>query len=107
MSVTLIGVVVFLAIGALFTLVRFGFPWSSRVGFLGVLLFIIELVDFVRASVKSFAISGEVRRTRKLKKTTANINISKRMLRLKVVNDIVHGRRKRHEKVACFSFIGR
>ena len=58
------------------------------------------------ASVKSFAIRGEVRGTRKLKETTANINISKRVLRLKVVNDVVHGRRKRHEKVTCFGFIG-
>ena len=102
---TLIRVVVFLAIGALVTLGRFGFPRSSRVGFLGVRLLIGELVDLMRASVKSFAIRGEVRGTRKLKKTTADINISKRILRLKVVNDIVHGRRKRHEKVACFSFI--
>ena len=60
----------------------------------------------MRASVRSFAIGGEVSRTRKLRQTTANINISKRVLRLKVVNDIVHGRRKRHEKMACFSFIG-
>ena len=60
----------------------------------------------MRASVKSFAIRGEVRGTRKLKKTAADINISKRVLRLKVVNDIVHRRRKRHEKVACFRFIG-
>ena len=105
MSVTLIRVVVFLAIGALVTLGRFGFPRSSRVGFLGILLLIGELVDLMRASVKSFAIRGEVRGTRKLKETTADINISKTVLRLKVVNDIVHGRRKRHEKVACFSFI--
>ena len=33
-SMTLIRVVVFLAIGALVTLVRFGFPRSSRIGFL-------------------------------------------------------------------------
>ena len=33
-SMTLIGVVVFLAIGVLVTLGRFGFPRSSRVGFL-------------------------------------------------------------------------
>ena len=103
---TLIRVVVFLTIGALVTLGRFGFPRSSRVGFLGVLLLVGELVDHMRASVKSFAIRAEVRGTRKLKETTANINISKRILRLKVVNNIVHARRKRHEKVACFSFIG-
>ena len=81
------------------------FPRSSRVGFLSVLLLIAELVDLMRASVESLAIGGEVRGTRKLRKTTANLNISKRVLRLKVVNDIVHGRRKRHEKMACFSFI--
>ena len=34
MCVTLLSVVVFLAIGALVTLVRFGFPRSSRVVFL-------------------------------------------------------------------------
>ena len=56
--------------------------------------------------VKTFAIAGNVRGTRKLKKMTASIYISKRVLQLKVVNDIVHGRRKRHEKLACFSFIG-
>ena len=95
----------FLAIGALVTLGRFGFPRSSRVGFLGVLLLVLELLDLMRASVKRFVISGEVRRTRELKKTTANINISKRVLRLKVVNNIVHERRKRYQKVACFSFI--
>ena len=104
--VTLTWVVVFLAIGALVTLERFGFPKSSRVGFLGVLLLVVELVDFMRVSGKSFAIRGEVRRTRKLKKRTAKINISKRVLRLNVVNDIVHVRRKRHEKVACVGFIG-
>ena len=76
-SVTLIRVVVFLAIGALVTIGRFGFPSSCRVGFLGVLLLVGELVDLMRASVKSFTIGGEVRGTRKLKETTANINISK------------------------------
>ena len=85
MSVTLIRVVVFLAIGALVTLGRFGFSRSSRVGFLVVLLLVVELVDLMRASVESFTIGGEVRGTRKLKQTTANINISKRILRLKVV----------------------
>ena len=105
-SVTLIRVVVFLAIVVLVTLGRFGFPRSCRVGFLVVLFLVVELVDLMRASVKSFAIGGEVRGTRKLKKTTANIKISKRVLRLKVVNDIVHRRGKRHEKMACFSFIG-
>ena len=79
-SVTIIRVVVFLAIGALVTLCSFGFPRSSRVGFLGVLLLIIELVDVIRASVKSFAIGGEVRGGRKLQETTANINISNRIL---------------------------
>ena len=104
--VTLIRVVVFLAIGVQVTLEWFGFPRSSRVGFLGVLLLVGELVDHMRASVKSFSIKGGVRGTRKLKETTSYINISKRVLRLKVVNDIVHGRRKRDEKMACFSFIG-
>ena len=106
MCVTVIWVILFLAIGALVTLERFGFPRSSSVGFLGVLLLVVELVDLMRASVQSFAIRREVRGTRKLKKTTPNINISKRVLRLKVVNDIVHGRRKRHKEVACFGFIG-
>ena len=105
MSVTIIRVVVFLAIVALVTLGRFGFPRSSRVGFLGVLFLVVELDDLMRANVKSFAIGGEVRGTREHKETTANIDISKRILRLKVVNDIVHGRRKRHKEMACFSFI--
>ena len=83
-SVTLIRVVVFLAIGAMVTLGRFGFPRLSRVRFLGVLLLIGELIDFMRASVKSFAIRGEVRGTRKHKKTTAHINISKRVLRCRL-----------------------
>ena len=34
------------------------------------------------------------------------MNMSKRVLRLKVGNDIVHERRKRHEKMAFFRFIG-
>ena len=59
----------------------------------------------MRASVKSCIIRGEVGGTRKLKQTTANMNISQTVLRLEVVNDIVHGRRKRHEKVASFSFM--
>ena len=105
-SVTLMRVVVLLAIGVLVTLGRFCFPRTSEVGFLTVLLLIGGFVDFMRASVESLAIAGEVSGTRKLKKTTANINISKRVLQWKVVNDIVHGRRKRHEKVSCFSFIG-
>ena len=66
-SVTLIRVVVFVAIGALVTLWRFGFPRSSMVGFLRVLLLVGELVDLMGASVKSFAIGGEVIGTRKLK----------------------------------------
>ena len=103
---TLVWVIVFLTIGALVILVRFGFPRSSRVGFLEVLLLVVGFVDLMRASVKSFAIRGEVSGTRKLKKTTANINISERVLRLEVVNDIIHRRGTRHEKVACFSFIG-
>ena len=106
MSVTLIGVVVCLAIGAPVTLRRFGFPRSSRVVFLLVHLLGGELADLIRASVKSFALRGEVRRIRKLKETTANIIISKGVLRLKLVNDIVHATRKRHEKVGCFSFMG-
>ena len=104
--VTLIRVLVFLAIGALVTLGRFGFPRSSRVGFLGVLLVVGELVDLIRASVESFAISAGVRGTRKLKATTSNINMSNRVLRLKVVNDIVHRSMKRPETMAFFSFIG-
>ena len=60
----------------------------------------------MRASVKSFAIGGDVRGIRKLKKTTANINISKRIHRLKVVNDIVRRRRQRYEKIACLCYIG-
>ena len=83
---------------------RFSVPRSSRVGLLGVLLLVVGLVDLMRASVESFAIRGEVRGTRKLKKTIANINISERVLRLEVVNDIIYRRRKRHEKVACFGF---
>ena len=58
------------------------------------------------ASVESLAMRGQVRRTKKLKQTTANINISKRVLRLKVVNDIVHRRGKSHEKVASVTSIG-
>ena len=80
MSVTLIVVVVFLAIGALVTLGRFGFPRSSRVGFHGVLLLMGEFLELMRASIKILAIRGEVCGTRKLKKTTVNINISKRVL---------------------------
>ena len=57
------------------------------------------------ASIKRFAIVEEVSGTGKFKKTPPIINISKRVLRLKVVNDIVHGRGKRHEKLACFGFI--
>ena len=69
------------------------------------LLLVGELVDLMSTSVKSFAIGGEVRGTEKLKEATANINISKRVLRLKVVNDIGHGRGKRHKTVACFGLI--
>ena len=106
MCVTLIRVVVCLAIGLLVSLRRFGFPRSSRVGFLPVLLLLVGLVDLMTAIVESFAMRGEVRVTRKLQETTANINISQRVLRLQVGQDIVHGRRKRHEKVAYFGFIG-
>ena len=77
MCVTLMGVVMFLAIGGLVTLVRISFPRSSSVGFLVVLPLVVELDDLMRASVKSVAIRGEVRGTRKLNQTTANINISK------------------------------
>ena len=103
---TLIRVVVFLAIGALLTLGRFGFPRSSRVRLVAVLLPVVGFVDLMRASVESFAIRGEVSGTRKLRKTTANINISERVLGLEVVNNVIHRRGKRHEKEACFSFIG-
>ena len=106
MCVTRIRVVVLLTIGALVTLGRFGFPTSNRVGFPCILLLVVELVDLMRASVESFTIRAKVSGTRKLHETTGNINISNRVLRLKVVNDIVHGRRKSHEKVACFGFIG-
>ena len=57
----------FLAIGALVTLGRFGFARSSRVAFLGVLLIIGGFVDLMQARVESLAIRGEVSRTRKLK----------------------------------------
>ena len=67
MYVTRIYIVVFLAIGALVTLVRFGFLRSSRVGFLEVLLLIVEIGDLMRASVESFAVRGEGQGTRKLK----------------------------------------
>ena len=103
--VTLIRGVVCLAIGGLVILVRFGFPRLSRVGFLVVVFLVVELVDLMRASVKSFALTRELKVTKKLKETTAHIHISTRILRLKVVNDIVHGRRKRHEKVVYFCFI--
>ena len=97
---------VFLAIVALVTLGRFGFPRLSRVRFRGVLFLVVELVDLMLMSVKSLSIRGEVGGTRKLKQTTANIIISKRVRRLTVANDIVHARGRRHEKVACFGFIG-
>ena len=66
-SVTLMRVVVFLAIGSLVTLGRFGFARTSGVGFLAVLLLICAFVDLMRASVESLAIRGEVTATRKLK----------------------------------------
>ena len=44
MCVTLMRGVVFLAIGALLTLAKLAFPRSSRVGFLGILLLVVELV---------------------------------------------------------------
>ena len=102
----LIGVVVCLAIGVLIALARFGFPRSSRVGFLGVPLPIGGFVDLMGARIESLAIAEEVSGTRKLKKMTTSINISTRILRLKVVNNIVHGRRKSHKKVAGFGFLG-
>ena len=94
MCVTLIWVLGFLAIAELVTLDRFGFHRWSRVGFLRVLILVVELVDLMRASVKGFAIRAEVRETRPIMKTTANINISERILRLKAVTHIVHGRCK-------------
>ena len=105
-SMTHIWVVVFLAIAALFTILRVGIPRSSRVGFLRVLLLIMELVDLLKASVRSFAIRGQAIGTRKFRETTANITISKRVRRLKVVNSSVHGRRKRHENMSSFGVIG-
>ena len=53
--------VVFLPIEALVTLVRFGFPSSSLIGFVEVLFLVVELVDLVRATVESCAIQAEVR----------------------------------------------
>ena len=94
-----------LAIVALVTLVRFGFPRSSGVGFIVVLRLVVELVDLMRESVKSLPIRVEVRWTSKLEKTPANINISQMIHKLMVVNDIVHRRRKRHTKVAFVGFI--
>ena len=47
MCVTLIWVLIFLAIGELVTLDRFGFHRSSRVGFLRVLILVVELVDLM------------------------------------------------------------
>ena len=104
--VTIIRVDVLLAIGARVTLGRFGFPKSSRVGFLAVLLHIVELVDHIRVSIKSFKMWREVSGTRELKEMSANINISTRILWLNVVNDILYGRRKRHERMVCYDFIG-
>ena len=103
---TLISVIMFRAIGALVTLLRFGFLRSRRVGLLGVLLLVVGFVDLMGVSGKSVAIRGEVSRTRMLKKTTANINISKRVLRVEVGNYIIHRRGKRCEQMPCFSFIG-
>ena len=59
----------------------------------------------MRGSVQGFVGRGEVRGTGKLQKTTADINMSQRMLRLKVVNDIVHVRCKHHDKMSYFSVI--
>ena len=98
--------IVFLGIGALFTLGRFGFPRSTRVGFLQVHRLVVQLDDLMRPRVKTFAIRAEVGGNRHLKCTTAIINISMRVLRLQVVNDIIYGRRKRHERMACFVVIG-
>ena len=97
---------VFLPIGALVTLVRFGFPRSSLIGFVEVLFLVVELVDLVRVTVESWAIQAEVRVTSEIEYTTANINISYRVLRSTVVNDIEYGRSMRHEKVARIGFIG-
>ena len=47
-----------------------------------------------------------MRSTRKLNKTTANLDMSKRILRLKVVTDIVHASGKRCEKVPSFLLTG-
>ena len=61
MCMTLLEVVMYLAIGALVTLGRSGFYRPSRARLLVVLLLVVKLVDFVSASVKSFAIRGEFR----------------------------------------------
>ena len=55
------------------------------------------------ASVARFTIEGEVSGTRRLKKPTAKINITNRILRLKVLNDILYGIEWRHEKLV-FSY---
>ena len=60
MCMTLLRVVVCLAIAALVTLVRFGFPRSISVWFHGVLRLVSKLVDLTRARVKSYAIRGDV-----------------------------------------------
>ena len=80
MFVTHIRVIVFLAIGGLVTLDRFAFARSSRIGFVVVVLLVVKLVYLLSVTVESFAIAREVRGTRKHKETTANINLSKRVL---------------------------
>ena len=103
--VTLTRVVVSLAIGAMVTLGSFGFTRSGRIGCPPVLLLLVEQVHLIRARVERFGIRGEDGETRKFYMTTMNMNMSKRIQRLKVVNHIVAARRKSHEKVACFVFI--
>ena len=106
MCVPHISVVVFLTIEALVTLVRFGFHRSSGVGLQLVLLLPGKLVALMRVSDKCFAIEANVRGTGMHEQKTANNNMRKIVLALKVVNYKVHERGKTHKKVACFGFIG-
>ena len=106
LSGTSMMVVVLRAIRALGTLVRFVISRSSIVPFLCIPLLVVELVDPMCTPIECFTIRAEVRGIRELKKTTAHINISKRILRLKLVNDIVNRRGESHKKMTCYGFIG-
>ena len=97
MYVTLIGVLMFWAMGALVTLSRFGISRLNRIRFLRVVFLIVELVELMRARVASFTIGREFKRDRNRENTVPDIDIRKRVLRFHVANNIVHGRRKRHK----------